>query len=54
MNRTGTLVRDNAIAILPSYGRDGGEDHDDITRRVVEAGWKVLMQQDPRHGSGVE
>ncbi len=40
-----------AFVILPSYGRDGGEDYDDITARVVEAGWKVLRPQ-PRGVAG--
>ena len=34
-----------AFVILPSYGRDGGEDYDDITARLVAAGWKVLRPQ---------
>jgi pimeloyl-ACP methyl ester carboxylesterase len=34
-----------AFVILPSYGRDSGEDFDAITARVVEAGWKVLRPQ---------
>ena len=33
------------LVILPSYGRDGGEDFDDITMRVVGAGWRVLRPQ---------
>ena len=40
-----------AFVILPSYGRDGSEDYDDITARVVEAGWKVLRPQ-PRGVAG--
>ena len=40
-----------ALVILPSYGRDGGEDYDDITGRAVEAGWKVLRPQ-PRGVAG--
>ena len=34
-----------ALVILPSYGRDGGKDYDDIARRLVEANWKVLRPQ---------
>ena len=33
------------LAILPSYGRDGGGDYDDITARIVQAGWTVLRPQ---------
>ena len=33
------------FVILPSYGRDGGEDYDDLTARLVEARWKVLRPQ---------
>ena len=40
-----------AFVILPSYGRGGGEDFDDITARLVEAGWKVLRPQ-PRGIAG--
>ena len=40
-----------AFVILPSYGRDGGEDYDDITARLVGAGWKVLRPQ-PRGVAG--
>ncbi len=40
-----------AVVILPSYGRDGGEDYDDITGRLVQAGWKVLRPQ-PRGIAG--
>ncbi len=40
-----------AFVILPSYGRDGGKDFDDITARVVGAGWKVLRPQ-PRGVAG--
>ena len=56
--RSGELVRRGAIkletyvdgegpalVILPSYGRDGGTDFDDITGRLVGAGWKVLRPQ---------
>ena len=64
MNRTSTFVQDSGVAIetyvdgegpafviLPSYGRDGGEDYDDITERVVGARWKVLRPQ-PRGIAG--
>lgn len=34
-----------ALVILPSYGRDGGADFDDITTRLLEAGWLVLRPQ---------
>ena len=34
-----------AFVILPSYGRDGGEDYDDITVRLSANGWKVLRPQ---------
>ncbi len=34
-----------ALVILPSYGRDGGADFDDITAQVTGAGWKVLRPQ---------
>ena len=40
-----------ALIILPSYGRDGGEDYDDIAGRLVQAGWKVLRPQ-PRGVAG--
>ena len=40
-----------ALVVLPSYGRDGGEDFDNITKRVVQAGWKVLRPQ-PRGVGG--
>ena len=33
------------LVILPSYGRDGGEDYDDVTARTVRAGWRVLRPQ---------
>jgi hypothetical protein len=33
------------IVILPSYGRDSGDDFDDITARFVNARWKVLRPQ---------
>lgn len=34
-----------ALVILPSYGRDGGEDYDDITARAVGDRWRVLRPQ---------
>ena len=34
-----------AIVILPSYGRGSAGDFDDITDRLVGAGWKVLRPQ---------
>ena len=40
-----------AFVILPSYGRDGGEDFDHITAQLVKAGWKVLRPQ-PRGIAG--
>ena len=40
-----------ALVILPSYGRDGGEDYDEITARLVRAGWLVLRPQ-PRGVAG--
>ena len=40
-----------SLVILPSYGRDGGEDFDNITARVVQAGWQVLRPQ-PRGIAG--
>ena len=40
-----------ALVVLPSYGRDGGEDYDDITARVAQAGWQVLRLQ-PRGVAG--
>ena len=40
-----------ACVILPSYGRDGGKDYDDITGRLAAAGWKVLRPQ-PRGVAG--
>ena len=39
------------FVILPSYGRDGGPDYDDITGRLVDAGWMVLRPQ-PRGITG--
>ncbi len=40
-----------ALVILPSYGRDGGKDFDDLSGRLVQAGWKVLRPQ-PRGVAG--
>ena len=40
-----------ALVILPSYGRDGGADYDDITARTAKAGWRVLRPQ-PRGIAG--
>ena len=39
------------LVLLPSYGRDGGEDYDDLTSRLVVEGWKVLRPQ-PRGIAG--
>ena len=39
------------FVILPSYGRDGGEDFDDLTRHLVDDGWQVLRPQ-PRGIAG--
>ncbi len=39
------------IVILPSYGRDSGNDFDDITARFVNDRWKVLRPQ-PRGVAG--
>lgn len=39
------------LVILPSYGRDGGADYDDITARAAGAGWRVLRPQ-PRGIAG--
>lgn len=36
---------DPALVVLPSYGRDGGQDYDDIAARVADAGWRVLRPQ---------
>lgn len=40
-----------AFVVLPSYGRDGGEDFDDLTVRLVKASWRVLRPQ-PRGVAG--
>lgn len=40
-----------AFVILPSYGRDGGDDFDDIASRLATDGWKVLRPQ-PRGVAG--
>lgn len=34
-----------ALVILPSYGRDGGVEYDDVTARAVGDGWRVLRPQ---------
>ena len=34
-----------ALVILPSYGRDGGEDFDALADLVAKAGWTVLRPQ---------
>ena len=39
------------FVILPSYGRDGGKDYDNLTARLVQAGWRVLRPQ-PRGIAG--
>ena len=39
------------FVLLPSYGRDGGADFDDLTGRLVHEGWKVLRPQ-PRGVAG--
>ena len=39
------------LVILPSYGRDGGDDYDDISSRLAEDGWKVVRPQ-PRGVAG--
>ena len=31
------------LLILPSCGRDGGADHEDVTTRAVRAGWHPAM-----------
>ncbi|MFM0147415.1 alpha/beta fold hydrolase [Paraburkholderia sp. RL18-085-BIA-A] len=33
------------FVILPSYGRDAGKDFDDISKRLVTAGWMVVRPQ---------
>ena len=66
MGRTGEMVRMGAVAIetyvegdgptlviLPSYGRDGGADYDDITAQTARDGWRVLRPQ-PRGVAGSE
>ena len=40
-----------SFVILPSYGRDGGDDFADITHHLVADGWKVLRPQ-PRGVAG--
>ena len=39
------------FVVIPSYGRGSGHDFDDLTARVVEAGWTVLRPQ-PRGVAG--
>lgn len=34
-----------SLVVLPSYGRDGGADYNDIAARAVEDGWRVLRPQ---------
>lgn len=33
------------FVLLPSYGRDGGDDFDDITARLIGDSWRVLRPQ---------
>jgi pimeloyl-ACP methyl ester carboxylesterase len=40
-----------AIVVLPSYGRDGGPDYDDIAARAAGRGWRMLRPQ-PRGAFG--
>ena len=40
-----------AVVIVPSYGRDGGEDSDSLSDAVVDAGYRVLRPQ-PRGVAG--
>ncbi len=62
--RKSQLVSDNGVeievyvdgdgptfVILPSYGRDSGDDYDDIAARLADAGWRVLRPQ-PRGIAG--
>ncbi len=39
------------LVMLPSYGRDGLDDFDGVTDRIVAAGWRVLRPQ-PRGTAG--
>ena len=39
------------LVILPSYGRDGGEDYDNITGHLTAEGWQVVRPQ-PRGIAG--
>ena len=39
------------LVILPSYGRDGGEDYDNITGQLAANGWQVIRPQ-PRGIAG--
>ena len=34
-----------AVVVIPSYGRDGGEDFESFTAAVVAAGYRVLRPQ---------
>ncbi len=62
--RSGTIVRNGGVAIetyvqgagpaivmLPSTGRDGGEDFDEVAARLEAAGFRVLRPQ-PRGAAG--
>src|SRR4028119_2044452 len=62
--RARTVVREGGIrletyvdgvgptfVVIPSYGRGSGTDFDDLTARLVTAGWTVLRPQ-PRGGAG--
>jgi pimeloyl-ACP methyl ester carboxylesterase len=40
-----------ALVVLPSYGRDGGVDYDDLAGRAAGQGWRVLRPQ-PRGAFG--
>jgi pimeloyl-ACP methyl ester carboxylesterase len=50
---TETYVDGNGpdVVVLPSYGRDGGEDFDPFTAALVDAGYRVLRPQ-PRGIAG--
>ena len=56
--RTSTVIKGKDVAIetyldgqgpclliLPSYGRDGGKDYDNITGHLTAAGWQVVRPQ---------
>ena len=34
-----------AVVVIPSYGRDGGEDFDPLSAALVDAGYRVLRPQ---------